>query len=293
MSDWLILGAHGQLGTCLQEALTERGIDFVALGSDRCDVSDRSAVDTVVRAHAPRVTVNCAAWTAVDAAEDHEADAFRVNCEAVGNIARACREHGSVLVHVSTDYVFPGTDAGPHAENAPTAPVSVYGRSKLCGEQRALDEHPDGTYIVRTAWLYSRHGGNFAKTMLRRALAGAAVRVVNDQHGQPTLADDLARHIIDLVSSPAPFGTYHGTNSGACTWFDFASLLYGRAGVDTSLVSPVSSSEFPTRAVRPRNSVLGHARTTGAGIREMRPWEDAVAASIDGIIEVLGREDRT
>lgn len=274
----------------MQEALTERNLPFVALGSDECDVTNSDAVSAVMEIHRPDVVVNCSAWTAVDAAEDNEATAFAINCDGPRNVAVACRTSGSTFVHVSTDYVFPGDGSGEYAEDSPTGPVSVYGKSKLCGEREAIAGHPDGTYIVRTAWLYSRHGGNFVKTMLRRALSGAAVRVVDDQLGQPTLADDLARHIIDLVTSGAPVGVYHGTNSGRATWCDLAREIFDLAGAGTGLVSPVGTSEYPTRAVRPANSVLGHARTVEAGVAEMRQWDLALRASIPGIIETVKSE---
>lgn len=293
MTTWLILGARGQLGTCMQEALTSKGLPFVALGSDECDVRDAGAVSAAIRDHSAGIVVNCSAWTAVDAAEDNEAAAFALNCDAVGSIASACRAAGSLLVHVSTDYVFPGVEGGAYDEYSPTGPVSVYGQSKLCGELRALSEHPAGTYIVRTAWLYSRHGGNFAKTMLRRALAGTEVRVVDDQRGQPTLADDVALHIIGLVTCAAPVGIYHGTNSGQGTWCDFAREIFDLAGAGTALVSPVPTSEYPTRAVRPSNSVLGHGRTVAAGLPEMRPWQDALRASIARIITAVESEENS
>ena len=292
VSNWLVLGARGQLGTCLQEALTERGIGFRALGSVECDVTDFPAVAAAVSQHEPTVVVNCSAWTAVDAAEDNEDAALKVNCDGAANVAKAARGAGAILVHISTDYVFPGTHADPYAEDSATGPLSVYGKSKLCGEQRVMSTYPENSYVIRTAWLYSRHGANFARTMLRRALAGSEVRVVDDQFGQPTLADDLANHIIDLVEACAPPGVYHGTNSGSCTWFDFALLLYELAGADTSLVSPVVSAEYPTKAVRPRNSVLGHERTLAAGVAEMRRWDTAVAASIGGIVQALSQENQ-
>jgi dTDP-4-dehydrorhamnose reductase len=291
MTGWLVLGAGGQLGLSLQEVLTNASIPHVALGSKECDITDPASVAAALNLASPEVVVNCAAWTAVDAAEDHEDDAFLVNCSGPANLASACRASGARFVHISTDYVFAGDQVGPYGEDAPTGPVSVYGRSKLCGEREVMSAHPHGAYVVRTAWLYSKYGSNFAKTMLRRARIGAAVRVVNDQTGQPTLADDLARHLRDIVTSTAPAGIYHGTNAGACTWFDFARELYSLAGADVSLVSPVPSSEYPTRAVRPSNSVLGHARTIAAGVPEMRPWEGAAADSVTTIVEELSKEE--
>lgn len=287
---WLILGARGQLGRCTQEALKERGIPHVALGSSECDITDEVAVNTVVRDSGADIVLNCAAWTAVDAAEDNVPAATHVNVEGARNVARACSSTGAVLVHISTDYVFAGGGTDPHAENSVTDPVSVYGKTKLAGEKAVFATNPGRTYVVRTAWLYSRHGSNFAKTMVRRALAGSAVRVVDDQYGQPTLADDLARHIIDLVTTPAPFGTYHGTNSGVGTWFGFATEIFGLCGVDQTLVTPVGTAEYPTRAVRPRNSALDHGRTIAAGVPEMRQWQEALRAAASDIIESIRAE---
>ena len=291
VTGWLVLGAGGQLGQSLQDVLTPAGIPHDALGSKECDITDPAAVAASLAYSKPEVVINCAAWTAVDAAEDNEEEAFLANCTGPANVARACRAAGARMVHISTDYVFPGNQPGPYGESSPTGPVSAYGRSKLCGEREVQSILGDDAYIVRTAWLYSRHGANFAKTMLRRARTGSAVRVVNDQIGQPTLADDLAQHLVDLVSFGAPAGIYHGTNSGACTWYDFARQLYALAGADTELVTPVPSSEYPTRAIRPSNSVLGHERTVAARLPEMRPWEEAATHSVPSIIEALSQED--
>lgn len=290
VTGWLILGGHGQLGRSLSEVLDNGGTVNTALGSSECDITDAAAVNTALGTHQPDVVVNCAAWTAVDAAEDNETAATDINCAGAALVARACRDNGSVLVHLSTDYVFPGTKSDPYDETDPTGPVSAYGRSKLCGEEAVKREHPDGSYVVRTAWLYGPHGGNFAKTMLRRAFASAPVRVVDDQRGQPTLSTDLAQHLLDLVESGSPYGTYHATNSGATTWFGFARMIYELAGCDTGLVTPVPSSEYLTAAVRPANSVLGHARTVAVGLVEMRQWDTALRTGIADIIEAVRNE---
>lgn len=292
MNNWLILGAGGQLGMCLQEALSERSIPFVALRSNDCDITNHRAVEDALTKYSPDVVANCAAWTAVDAAEDNETSAFLVNCSGVENVARACREHRCVLVHISTDYVFSGDGVGPYDEDDPTGPVSVYGQSKLCGEQKVLEIHPNRSYVVRTAWLYSKFGHNFVKTMLRRALANEPVRVVNDQAGQPTSATDLAHHLIDLVVSSAPPGIYHGTNSGNATWFDFAREIFDLSRSSISLVSPVTSDAFPTRAVRPNNSILSHRRTIAAGVAEMQHWKSALTHVFGEIQNEVKQEER-
>jgi dTDP-4-dehydrorhamnose reductase len=287
---WLVLGGDGQLGQSLQAALTSRNMPFTALGRRDVDITKMNDVSTAVKDLSPSVIVNTAAWTAVDAAEDDEDGAYNVNCLGAGCVAEVAATNAATLIHISTDYVFSGISHTPFREDDETAPVSAYGRTKLAGEQAVRLAHPDGSLIVRTAWLYSQFGHNFAKTMARKALAQQPVRVVNDQIGQPTLATDLASHIIDLVAAKAPVDTYHGTNSGECTWFDFASEIFRLMGSDTSLVSAVPSTEYPTRASRPPYSVLAHGNTERVGIAPMRPWLEALTEAIPHIIAGLDQE---
>jgi dTDP-4-dehydrorhamnose reductase len=287
---WLILGANGQLGKSLQTVLTTNDISFTAVDRQTLDITDRDACIKLFNSLSPEVVVNCAAWTAVDLAEDNEAEAFRINCDATRNIAIAARDINAINVHVSTDYVFSGIADAPYDVDSPTAPVSVYGRSKLCGEVAINEEYPERSYIVRTAWLYSPHGGNFVKTMIRKARSASAVRVVSDQLGQPTLAADLAQHIVDLVTTQAPFGIFHGTNSGVASWYDLTVEIYTQLGVDTSLVSPVPTSEYPTKAVRPQYSVLGHAHTINSGVAEMQNWKTALKESLPHILKIISEE---
>ena len=287
---WLILGANGQLGKSLQRVLTEQNIAFTATDRNSLDISDRDACIKLFTALSPDVVVNCAAWTAVDLAEDNEKEAFRINCDASRNIAIAARSARAINVHISTDYVFSGVANTPYDVDSPTAPVSIYGKSKLCGEVAITDEYPEKSYIIRTAWLYSPYGGNFVKTMIRKARSASAVRVVSDQLGQPTLASDLAVHIVDVVTSQAPFGIFHGTNSGAASWYELTCEIYSLLGVDTSLVSPVPTSEYPTKAVRPQYSVLGHAHTIECGIEVMRNWKSALKESLPDITKIISEE---
>ena len=287
---WLILGANGQLGKSLQAVLATNDISFTAVDRQLLDITDRDACIKLFTSLAPEVVVNCAAWTAVDLAEDNETEAFRINCDATRNIAIAAREIHAINVHISTDYVFSGVADTPYDVDSPTAPVSIYGKSKLCGEVAIAEEYPDRSYVVRTAWLYSPHGGNFVKTMIRKARSASAVRVVSDQLGQPTMAADLAQHIVDLVANQAPFGTFHGTNSGVASWYDLTVEIYTQLGVDTSLVSPVPTSEYPTKAVRPQYSVLGHAHTIDCGVAEMRNWKTALQESLPNIVKIISEE---
>ena len=280
---WVVIGAAGQLGRSLSTALTDAEIAHVSLTRDDCDISSAAVVQDVMTRLKPTTVVNAAAWTAVDAAEDHPEEAGRINEIGARNVAVACHRTGAQLVHISTDYVFDGKAVAPIAEDAVCAPRTVYGRTKRAGELAVMEALGEMSYVVRTAWLYSEHGYNFAKTMMRRAISGSAVNVVNDQVGQPTNAHDLATHIIDLVTQRAPHGIYHGTNSGSATWYEFARKIYAIAGADEGLVSATDSTSYPAKAERPGYSVLAHNRTELHGVPEMRPWESALLASAAAI----------
>ena len=289
---WLILGGEGQLGLSFQLILSQANIPYQAVGRDTLDISNLEACVRVINEIQPQIVVNCAAWTAVDLAEDNEEEAFNINCTGSRNVAIACREANSILVHISTDYVFSGVSDKPYETDSPTAPTSVYGKSKLCGELAILEELPEHSFIFRTAWLYSQFGGNFVKTMVRKALSNSPVRVVADQIGQPTVATDLAQHIVDVIASNAPGGIFHGTNSGQATWYELTQQIYTLLNVDTSLVSPVSTSEYPTRAIRPQYSVLSHAHTVAVGVREMTNWFTALSNSLPVIAQQILEEEK-
>lgn len=284
---WLILGGKGQLGRCLQQALLARDLNFVAVGRDEVDITHKDEVADLVQTISPSVIVNAAAWTGVDAAEDNEESAYAVNAFGAAHVAHAASLTNSQLIHISTDYVFSGTAQSPISEDAPCAPVSAYGRTKLAGEETVLAHYANSSLIVRTAWLYSSFGSNFALTMARKALENAAVNVVNDQFGQPTSAHDLANHIAELSTAGAPSGIYHGTNSGQASWYEFAREIYDRLERDLDLVTAVPGTQYPTRAIRPSYSVLGHERTIDAGLGEMRDWRVALADAMPAIVEKL------
>ncbi|KQM25581.1 NAD(P)-dependent oxidoreductase [Frigoribacterium sp. Leaf8] len=281
-SKYLVTGARGMLGTDLLEALFGR--DVTVLGRADLDVTDRDAVFAAVQGH--DVVINAAAYTAVDAAETDEETALAVNGTAAGLLAEATASVGAKLVQVSTDYVFDGDAASPYAEDATIAPVSAYGRTKAEGEKLALAANPEGTFIVRTAWLYGAHGGNFAKTMVKLAGSHDTVKVVDDQLGQPTWTADLAAQIVALLDSDAPAGVYHGTNSGSTSWFEFARAVFDEAGLDPARVLPTDSSTFVRPAPRPSYSVLGHDAWARAGLTPMRPWREALAeAASRGVLQ--------
>ena len=288
---WLIIGGDGQLGLWFRDLLTERNIPFDFSTIDTLDITNHKDVHAFVAQRKPSVVVNCAAWTAVDAAEDNESAAFAVNCDGARHVAQAAKHVGASHVLVSTDYVFPGNASSPYKEDDPTGPVSVYGKSKLCGEKAALSEYSSHTYVVRTAWLYSKYGHNFVKTMTRKALANDPVRVVNDQLGQPTHAGDLAEHIFEIVETQAATGIYHGTNSGQTSWYELTQSIYQLLGKSVDLVNAVPSTEYPTKATRPSFSVLGHNNTIASNIPEMRPWVDALRNNMDDIRKVIEAEN--
>ena len=272
----LITGANGMLGRDLQAALAGR--EVTALGRADLDVTDAAAVDDAVRGH--DVVINCAAYTKVDDAETHEDDAYAVNATGAGNLAASAAAVGARIVQVSTDYVFDGHATAPYAEQTPRAPISAYGRTKAAGEELVLERNPGGAYIVRTAWLYGQHGPNFAKTMLTLAGSRETWSVVDDQSGQPTWTADLAAQIVALVDADAPAGIYHGTNSGAATWFEFARAVLEESGLDPERITPTDSSAFVRPAPRPAYSVLGHDAWAAAGLAEMRPWREALADAV-------------
>lgn len=278
---WLVTGAAGMLGRDVVAVLD--GADVTALGRAGLDVTEAAAVDDAVRGH--DVVVNAAAWTDVDGAESAEAAATAVNGTGPANLAAACARHGARLVQVSTDYVFDGTASAPYPEDAPTAPRSAYGRSKLAGEQAVLSTLPDAGYVVRTAWLYGEHGRNFVATMARLAGERDTLDVVDDQRGQPTWSLDLAQRVVDLVRADAPAGVYHATNSGETTWFGLARAVFAQLGLDPERVRPTTTDKFPRPAPRPAYSVLGHAGWERAGLPPLRPWDEALTAAAPAVLK--------
>lgn len=289
---WLITGGSGQLGIAVSEELGERGIFFHAWGSRDLDITKGPIVREFTSQLSPKVIVNCAAWTDVDGAESNESQAFRVNGNGAENIALAAKQCGAKLIHVSTDYVFSGERKSPWKVDDRISPQSAYGRTKAEGEVRILATYPENSSIVRTAWLYSPWGKNFAKTMTRLALNGdGEVRVVNDQKGQPTSAKDLARQLVELGLSNSPAGIYHGTNSGEATWFEFAQEIFRLAGADLNHVVKVSSSDYLKPAKRPSYSVLGHDAWTKTSIKPMRDWRISLEEAMPAIIFAVKAEE--
>lgn len=284
---WLVTGADGMLARDLLPRLGLAGIPAVAVGRSGLDITDPNAVRKVLRAHRPALVVNCAAWTAVDEAEEKEAEAHAVNGTGPRLLAEECGALHSVLLQVSTDYVFDGNATRPYPEDAPPAPRTAYGRSKLAGERAVLEALPHTGYVVRTAWLFGEYGHSFVRTMIGLAGGTGPVEVVDDQRGQPTWTGDLADRLVLLgraaLAGSAPPGIYHGTSSGDATWFELASEVFTLLGADASRVRPVSSDRFVRPAARPAYSVLGHERWREAGIEPMSHWREAVARAWPGM----------
>lgn len=282
MTRYLIAGAGGMLGHDLRRALDGR--DVVALARTDLDITDAEAVaDAVAGAD---VVINAAAYTAVDAAESDEDAAYAINATGAENLAKAAAAAGGRMVQVSTDYVFRGNATAPYDEDALLDPLGAYGRTKAAGERLVRAAHP-GAHIVRTAWLYGENGGNFAHTMLKLAANRDTVSVVTDQVGQPTWTGDLASAIVSLLDADAPAGSYHGTNGGQASWFDFARAVFEVAGLDPERVLPTDSSAFVRPAPRPSYSVLGHSAWNRAGLTAPRHWRDALqAAYASGALDI-------
>jgi dTDP-4-dehydrorhamnose reductase len=289
---WLITGGSGQLGIAASQELGERGIHFRATNSQELNITLGPVVPELIAQMSPKVIINCAAWTDVDGAENSEAQASRVNSDGAENVAQGAKLCGGKLIHISTDYVFSGNSNSPWQVNDVINPQSAYGRTKADGEIRLLGTYPENSSIVRTAWLYSPWGKNFAKTMTQFAMNGnGVVQVVSDQMGQPTSATDLAKQIIELGLSSSPAGVYHGTNSGQGTWFDFAQEIFKLAGADVNRVVGVSSSEYPRAAKRPSHSVLSHDAWDKTSLNPMRDWRIALAEAMPAIISAVKAEE--
>jgi len=284
MSRWLVVGCDGMLGQDLVVALGESpdAREVTAVDRDVVDIIDPGACLEAVAGQ--DLVVNVAAWTAVDDAETHEAQAFSVNAVGAANLARACSAAGARMVQVSTDYVFAGDATSPYAEDAPLAPRSAYGRTKGAGEWAVRTHLPSASWVVRTAWLYGAHGPNFVKTMARLAAERDTVSVVDDQRGQPTWTVDLAAAIVRLVDSEAPFGTYHGTSAGDTTWFGFAQAIFAEMGLDPARVRPTTTDAFPLPAPRPTYSVLGHEAWSRAGLPGLPDWRRALTEALPSVI---------
>lgn len=284
MRNVLVTGALGQLGRYVFDAAAERGARVRGVGSAEVDITDRDAVAAVVEPDS--VVINCAAYTAVDAAEDDEATAAAVNATGPAILAAACADAGAHLIHVSTDYVFAGDASEPYPVDAPTGPRTAYGRTKRDGERGVLAASPRA-HVVRTAWLYAGMGTDFVATMLRLERERDTIRVVDDQRGCPTYARDLADGLLDLAArvdtDPVPGGILHAVGGGDATWYDLACAVFEGVGADPARVQPCTTDEFVRPAPRPAYSVLDTSAWQAAGLSPLRPWREALTAALAAV----------
>lgn len=272
MTSIVIIGAEGMLGRSLSSHFQH--FSPILAGKERADLTRPSTLESLIPERA--IVVNAAAYTNVDGAETDEGTAFAINAQGVRNLAEIVRHRSGQLIHLSTDYVFDGTASSPYSESSQCSPASAYGRSKWEGEKAILDVLPDSSIILRTAWLYGHPGKNFPATILRLAGERETIDVVTDQVGQPTWTHDVARMIGQLISSNVRSGTFHATNSGQASWFEFAKELFLLARLDPERVRPVTSAEFSRPAPRPSYSVLGHEAWLSAGLPLPRHWKEAL-----------------
>lgn len=269
----LVTGVKGQLGYDVVNELEKRNIEAVGVDIEEMDITDEESVNCVIREAAPDAVIHCAAYTAVDAAEDNEELCRKVNAEGTQNIANVCKALDIKMIYISTDYVFSGQGERPWEPEDERDPLSVYGQTKYEGElavQNTLDKY----FIVRIAWVFGVNGKNFVKTMLRLAETHKKLTVVNDQYGSPTYTYDLARLLVDMVLTEK-YGVYHATNEGICTWYEFACEIFRLAGADMEVV-PVTSAEYPAKAKRPENSRMSKDKLTANGFERLPSWQDAL-----------------
>ncbi|MCR5719589.1 MAG: dTDP-4-dehydrorhamnose reductase [Lachnospiraceae bacterium] len=269
----LVTGVKGQLGYDVVRELEKRDITAVGVDIEEMDITDSASVDKVITESNVDAVIHCAAYTAVDAAEENEAVCRKINVEGTGNIAKVCKKLDIKMIYISTDYVFNGNGERPWEPDDETDPVSVYGTTKRDGELQVtsvLDKY----FIVRIAWVFGINGKNFVKTMLSLAENHDTLRVVNDQFGSPTYTYDLSRLLVDMILTEK-YGIYHATNEGMISWYDFACAIFKAAGKNVNVI-PVSSEEYGAKANRPHNSRLSKEKLVKAGFELLPPWEDAL-----------------
>jgi dTDP-4-dehydrorhamnose reductase len=283
MSKILVFGANGQLGTCLKSVAETQGINniiFPVEGS--ANILNLETLSLVFEAEKPEFVINCAAYTAVDKAEDEQALAAAVNCYGAENLAVLSQKHQATLIHISTDFVFDGSVPKLLNELDPTNPISVYGLTKLQGEQ-VIVSNLEAHYILRTSWLYSEHGNNFVKTMLKLGADRDELKVIADQVGTPTYAIDLAEAIFAIIASGnKSYGVYHYSNEGVTSWYDFAKAIFDLSNTSVKLL-PIPTSEYPTKATRPAFSVMNKQKFKTTFNMEIPYWRDSLKRCITAL----------
>ena len=277
----LVTGANGQLGNEMQ-VLAKENPQHTYFFTDvqELDICDEQAVYAYVSEHKIDIIVNCAAYTAVDKAEDNVELCDKLNNIAPGYLARAAQANGAAMIQVSTDYVFDGTAHIPYTEEEPTCPASVYGSTKLAGEQNVMD-HCEKAMVIRTAWLYSIYGNNFVKTMIRLGQERDSLGVIFDQIGTPTYANDLAQSIFAAINKGVVRGIYHFSDEGVCSWYDFTVAIHRLAGIASCKVKPLHTADYPAKAPRPHYSVLDKTKIKDTFGIEIPHWEESLKRCIN------------
>jgi len=281
MENIIVFGASGQLGNCLKKVAEEKEITTIYFPVEaEANILDIAAIKSLFEKYKPAFAINCAAYTAVDKAEDDIELARKINKTGAENLALACKEHGATLVHVSTDFIFKGDTPHPLVEDDVAEPISIYGLTKLEGEQdviKILDQH----YIIRTSWLYSEFGNNFVKTMLKLGAERDMLKIIADQVGTPTYGIDLAGCILDIIiSNKKEYGVYHYSNEGVTSWYDFAKGIFDLSATNVKVL-PIRTSEYPTRATRPAYSVMDKSKIKSTFDIEIPYWRDSLAICIE------------
>ncbi|WP_312369288.1 dTDP-4-dehydrorhamnose reductase [Lachnoclostridium sp.] len=270
----VVTGVNGQLGYDVVKELKKQGFTAIGLTRENLDITDENQVMRTIREINPEAVIHCAAYTAVDLAEEETEKSLRVNALATSNLAKACAEIHAKMIYVSTDYVFPGEGEKPYETLDQVAPINWYGQTKYEGEQAVLREL-ESYFIVRVSWVFGKNGKNFVRTMLRLSEEKSTVSVVADQIGSPTYTVDLARCLVDMIKSDK-YGIYHATNEGFCSWYDFAKEIFRMSGRNIT-VQPLTSDEFPVKAKRPKNSRLSKEKLTEQGFERLPSWQDALS----------------
>lgn len=268
----VVTGANGQLGRELV-MLEQTGFDVIGLSRNELDITDLAACRKKMSEYHPYAVIHCGAYTAVDKAESDQDEAFRVNRDGSSNIAISSHEVGAKLIYISTDYVFDGKGTIPYVETDAVGPVTVYGSSKLAGEEAVQAIHSN-YFIVRTSWVFGQYGNNFVKTMLSLAQQHKSLKVVSDQIGSPTSTYDLAQFLLKLIETEH-YGIYHVSNTGSCSWYDFAIAVFAESGVSVN-VEACTTEQFPRPAARPAYSVMAHRQMELKGFEPLRHWREAL-----------------
>lgn len=278
----LVTGVKGQLGYDVVKECEKRNIEAIGVDVEEMDITDASKVEEVIKSSNIDAVIHCAAWTAVDKAEDEVELCTKVNVDGTRNIAKVCKELSIKMMYISTDYVFDGQGEQLWNEYDQRNPLNVYGKTKCEGEM-AVEELVEKRFIVRIAWVFGVNGNNFIKTMLRLGKERGAVSVVSDQIGSPTYTYDLARLLVDMIETDK-YGIYHATNEGLCSWYEFACEIFKQANLEVE-VTPVNSSQFPTKAKRPFNSRMSKTELDKNGFKRLPTWQDALSRYLKEIMQ--------